>query len=170
MLAYIAHEMALPQIPSRPYDAELLKILYDGGYVVTTDYTVNDTTYIADTTTTQNATIEAFRALWPFADETAFNAAVDTLKTDVAADLVVNPVTVPIVDALEQVRLDYTALVNTEGLTNTCPQCQAEGYTTVGAIDGSADATIVESDTCDGYGYTAVAKEPVRPITYQDIP
>lgn len=155
--------MALPAIPSKPYDAELLKILYDGGYVVTTDFPVDT----AATTVLQDATIEAFRALWPFADETAFNTAVDSLKIDIAADAATT--VTPIVDVLEQVRADYVTLAQANSLTNSCPQCQTAGYTTEDQILGNGSTTLVESSVCEGYGYTAVAQTPVLPLTYQDI-
>lgn len=164
--------MALPDTIARPWMAEQLQLIYDGS-ANAPDNEIDLTTYTTATTTVQNATIEAFRALFVEGDFSSpaafatFNTRVDTLKTDVAGDL--TDTTFQATDALEQIQAQYTQFVNDEGYTNTCPECLGEGIVEENKLDGSGSTELTGSPLCDEYGYLLTAKKIAYPVNYEDV-
>lgn len=158
--------MALPDTPARPWMAEQLQLIYDGSANAPANE-LDLATYKAATTVDQNATVETFRGLWPFADETAFNTAVDALKVSLAANLDDNIFMAT--DALVQVQADYVQFVQAEGYTNTCPECLGEGIVEENKLDGSGSTELTGSPLCDEYGYLLAAKRIAYPVNYEDV-
>lgn len=158
--------MALPDTISKPWMAEQLQLIYDGS-ANAPDNEIDLATYKAATTVDQNATIETFRGLWPFADETAFNTAVDALKVSIAANLDDN--VFQATDALTQVQNDYIAFVQAEGYTNTCPECLGAGIVEENKLDGSGSTELTGSPLCNELGYLLTAKQIAYPVNYEDV-
>lgn len=150
--------MALADIPhAKPYDALELKELYTGADVYPSS--VDTTTLKADAVTATNASIDAFDAMRPFADDAALAAAIATLKTTIATnidDSIPDDITTTDTyhDVLDQVKADYDALVQAEGLTFLCPECAGGGLMPTYEADGvTLTGDSIESPTCEGYGY-----------------
>lgn len=192
----------------RPYHIRLLIAEYDTGGLwdgdtVTGSGTVDTSaaitaaeaviTDIGNEITSDKATaigntdsaIEAFKALWPFASQAAFESAVDALKGTVSGaingDIQINvsayqgdiddaidnnidgsSISVPIKAALEQAVANYdTAII--AALPNPCPECSTTGLRPVYDSSGVATLETEESALCDGFGYTStlyVASQP----------
>lgn len=164
--------MALPDTEARPWMAEQLQLIYDGS-ANAPDNEIDLSAYTTATTTIQNATIEAFRALFvegDFASPTefaTFNTRVDTLKTDIAGDL--SDTVFMATDALTQVQNQYIAFVQAEGYTNTCPECLGAGIVEQNKLDGSGSTELTGSPLCNEYGYLVTAKQIAYPVNYEDV-
>lgn len=153
--------MALPDILARPYHALELKELYEVGDTLEANA---DLTALKTAAKAAIDTIFAAFEYSDFSDETTFNAVKATLLTDVKTTGIDGEIPDEVDAAptyhtmLDTVEADYAALVQSEGLTNPCPECATLGKVAEYDVEGTATGDYVQSALCDGYGYTATQK------------
>lgn len=135
----------------------------------------------ADKATTITATdgiLETGKSSWPFANQTAFENFMDSLKPSIsgainsnigfnvstavadAQDAIDTNITggggtVLLSDAIQQLYDNYVAEVDTE-LTYPCPECGTTGLKPTYQPDGTPTGETEESTLCDGFGKTSV--------------
>lgn len=148
--------MALSDIKYvKPYHVQELITQYDTGgnwedgtSSVEVDITAEKATCVADLNTAVDATTlsSGDKATLKVALEAALNASFPDLLT----------VYDPIIEVLQTVKDNYDALVQTDGKTFACPECQRLGQFPVYDAEGVDTGDKQESSLCDGFGYTEV--------------
>lgn len=148
--------MALSDIKYvKPYHVQELITQHDAGgnwqhYTasVEVDITTEKASCVSDLNIAVDATTlsSGDKATLKVSLEAALNASFPYLLT----------VDAPIIDVLQTVKDNYDALVQTDGKTYACPECQRLGQFPVYDAEGTDTGDKQESSLCEGFGYTDV--------------
>ena len=141
--------------------------------------------------TNTDGILEAGKSSWPFANQTAFDNFIDSLKTSIAgainADIAINvsaytadvedaisnnidggSISVAIKDVLIEVKANYETQVQAE-YTYPCPECGTSGLKPVYDSSGIATTETEESPLCDGFGWTTDEYRAAQPTGYVPV-